>query len=64
MDDKIFVFTIEDKDRTIHKYATAQQTQMDAETLFDNEILQDHDRVDYLVKEVELTDVCDDISWF
>lgn len=64
MNDKIYLFTIKDKDGSVHKYATTAMTQFDAEVEFDNEILQDHDSIDYLVKEVELDDVCEDISWF
>jgi hypothetical protein len=65
MNDKIFLFTIKNKDGTSSKYATVQMTQFDAESQFDFEISCDHDNIDYTVKEMEdEVFVEDDVIWF
>lgn len=61
MEDKIYLFEIDGK-----KYATGSGNQMDAEYKFDYEISNEHETLDYTVKEVELEIIKneDGIIWF
>lgn len=66
MEDKIFLFTIKDKDGTIAKYATAQYTQLEAEQTWEEEMACLHDTLNYSIKEIRDTDVEfeEDVIWF
>lgn len=59
IEDKIFIFKIEDK-----IYCTAQPTQFDAETMFDIEISQDHATMAYSVSEGYIDSLPEDVIWF
>jgi len=63
MEDKIYLFTIKDKNGKISKYATAQLSQFEAEVLWNDEISNDHDNINYTVKEIT-DEVSDDVIWF
>jgi len=65
MEDKIYLFTIKDKDGKVSRYATASLNQFDAEVKWDDEISNDHDNINYTVKEME-DEVYgeDDVVWF
>lgn len=59
MEDKIYLFTDENGKR----YATAQVTQLDAESQFQSDYGND---IDYTIKEIELAKIMRDesIEWF